>query len=504
MRQVQGLLLYLLAVLDLVRSDLTGDSCLQNFSKGKANFVLDLDASVTNGAIFLSSPTLFSARDCMAACCRSMGCNLMLVQQGGLEEEDTIHSCFLLNCLYKNEFVCKFVRKEGLQSFVSHDIYQEFQAWRSRLEGEEGDDNPPLARVSRDVKVQPFQTVTLSGIDSWDKEGIAEYYWSLREGDPAVLLHQVPEEPATLEVSNLARGRYIIELVVTDTSEQKSTATVTITVLSKEETEEYCLAPMKTGRCRAKFMRWFYNAETNDCVEFTYGGCKPNKNNYVHKEDCLQTCRNVEAHVEKSPRRLEPVCDGHCQRFQFQCSDGCCIDGMLECDDTVNCDDGSDEASCEKYDHGYKTLLDLDVPNNKARCVEIPDSGYCRASFSRWYYDLESKTCMAFTYGGCGGNGNNFKSESDCMRFCTGISEDDIYEINRGGPEAHDSGTGSVEVAIAVFLGICILVVLAVIGYCYMKRKNGSRRRQPNVNTSAIPTTEDTEHLVYNRTTKPV
>lgn len=65
--------------------------------------------------------------------------------------------------------------------------------------------------------------------------------------------------------------------------------------------------------------------------------------------------------------------------------------------------------------------------------------------------------------------------------------------------------TGSAEVAIAVFLGICILVVLAVIGYCYLKKKrSSSRRRQPTVNNNAIATTEDTEHLVYNRTTKPV
>lgn len=43
-----------------------------------------------------------------------------------------------------------------------------------------------------------------------------------------------------------------------------------------------------------------------------------------------------------------PVCSGSCQPTQFRCSDGCCIDGFLECDDTPDCPDGSDEASCEK------------------------------------------------------------------------------------------------------------------------------------------------------------
>ncbi|XP_063295091.1 kunitz-type protease inhibitor 1 [Pelobates fuscus] len=494
------LLVLFLTGLDLVWSDSSGDSCLESFSEGKQDFVLDLNDSVSSGATFLSSPNLSNLRDCKAACCRTLGCNLVLVQPGH-RDEDTIHSCFLLNCVYQQEFVCKFSRKQGLVSYVTMGVQEALLTRRNQLEG---DDDPPLARVSRDVKTQPLQTVTLSGIESWDKEGIADYKWILLDGDPAVVMERIDDEPYLLIVSNLERGQYIIELIVTDTSSQTGSATTTITVLSKEETEEYCLAPMKVGRCRAKFMRWYYDPETNDCKEFTYGGCKPNKNNYVRKEDCLQSCRDVPEQSHKESRRLNPVCDGHCLRTQFQCADGCCINAALECDDTPDCSDQSDEASCENYDKGFKTLQLWDDPNNKARCVEFPDTGSCRASFSRWYYDPESMTCMAFTYGGCGGNGNNFKSERDCLRYCTGISDRDIFDKSHLDPEAREAGSGSVEVAIAVFLGICILIVLAVIGYCYMKKKKASHRRQPNVNNSAVLNTEDTEHLVYNRTTKPV
>ncbi|XP_053330420.1 kunitz-type protease inhibitor 1 [Spea bombifrons] len=494
----QGVLVLFLMILPLVCSESFQETCLNNFTKGVPNFVLDLDESVKNGAIFLSAPALSGSRDCITSCCKTLGCNLVLVQPTR-EGEDAISSCFLLNCLYKGEFVCKFFRNKGLVNYVTLGVYK---AHLERKEDQLGDDEPPIARVSRDVKTQPFQTVTLSGIESWDNEGIVDYEWSLIQGDPSVVLQKLPHN-SSLEVSNLEMGHYVIQLIVTDTASQQSTATTTITVLSKEETEDYCLAPVKTGSCRAKFSRWHYNVDMNDCEEFTFGGCKPNKNNYVRKEDCLQTCRTDPGHSAKGGRRSHPVCDGQCHPTQFRCDDGCCIDAALECDETPDCGDGSDEASCDKYYKGFKKLQALDVSNNKARCVDLPDTGPCRASFNRWYYDPDLTACMSFTYGGCGGNGNNFNSEKDCLLFCSGINGKDIFGVAREDAEARDGSSGSAQVAIAVFLGICILVVLAVIGYCYLKRRKGSRRRQPAVNNSALSATEDTEHL-YNPTTKPV
>ncbi|XP_073465003.1 kunitz-type protease inhibitor 1 [Aquarana catesbeiana] len=495
------LLAALLGALQVGLSELHGQACLDSFTKGKSNFVLELNDSVSSGATFLSSPNLDRARDCIEACCRVPGCNLALVEMAP-DHDDLIHSCFLLNCIYKQEFVCKLARKEGFLSYVLLDVSSKYlQRW----EVIEGEDDPPIARVSKDVKTQPSQNVVLSGIDSWDREGIASYQWNLLEGDSAVVMEQTPDQPAFLEVSNLHIGTYIFELVVIDTADHKSSATVTVTVLTKEQTEEYCLAPMKVGRCRGSFRRWYYNPDVNECEEFVFGGCKPNKNNYVQKEDCSQACVNL-SDLSGKGRRLEPVCNGRCYPTQFRCADGCCINGGLECDDTPDCADHSDEASCDKYDRDFKKLQELEVPNSRARCVEMPETGSCRASFSRWYYDPVSQKCMGFTYGGCHGNGNNFMYEAECEEFCKGVSEQDIFDTRMGDKSAQEEGgSGSAEVAIAVFLGICILVVLAVIGYCYLKKKkSSSNRRQPPVNSTAIPTAEDTEHLVYNRTTKPV
>ncbi|XP_068109481.1 kunitz-type protease inhibitor 1 isoform X2 [Hyperolius riggenbachi] len=481
------------------KPELHGQACLDNFTKGKSNFVLELNESVSSGATFLSSPSLDRDRDCLEACCRTPGCNLALVEvvHG---QDNLVNSCFLLNCLYKQDFVCKFVRKEGYLSYVRLDVSDKYL---HRREDKEGENEPPVAKVSRDVKTQPNKDVTLSGIESWDKEGISSYEWHLLDGDTSVVMEPVEDQPAFLHVSNLLHGQYIFQLVVTDTVEQQSSATVTITVLTKEQTEDYCLAPKKPGKCRAAFSRWWYNPDVHECETFTFGGCNANKNNYLRKEDCTQTCVNLPDTTAKG-RRLEPVCTEPCRPQQFRCGDGCCIEAGLECDDTPDCADHSDEASCDKYSSGFKKLQDLEVPDSKWRCVDLPATGPCRASFSRWYYDPIAMKCNGFTYGGCNGNGNNFLHEEECENICRGVSESDIFETKSVDPSAQEGGGSAAEVAIAVFLGICILVVLAVIGYCYLKKKKSSRRRQPVVASNAVSTTEDTEHLVYNRTTKPV
>ena len=51
-------------------------------------------------------------------------------------------------------------------------------------------------------------------------------------------------------------------------------------------------------------------------------------------------------------------------------------------------------------------------------CEAPPETGLCKAYFRRWYYDAESNECKTFIYGGCGGNGNNYRNKEDCERTC--------------------------------------------------------------------------------------
>nr|AAM93648.1 putative secreted protease inhibitor ISL1156_cluster318 [Ixodes scapularis] len=52
------------------------------------------------------------------------------------------------------------------------------------------------------------------------------------------------------------------------------------------------------------------------------------------------------------------------------------------------------------------------------RCTLPKKTGPCKASFSRFYFDNKDGQCKSFTYGGCGGNGNNFKTLKKCQRTC--------------------------------------------------------------------------------------
>lgn len=39
-----------------------------------------------------------------------------------------------------------------------------------------------------------------------------------------------------------------------------------------------------------------------------------------------------------------------------------------------------------------------------------------------WYFSSASRTCQQFSFNGCGGNSNNFETQSECLTFCGGAT----------------------------------------------------------------------------------
>ncbi|XP_056422669.1 low-density lipoprotein receptor-related protein 11 [Hyla sarda] len=70
---------------------------------------------------------------------------------------------------------------------------------------------------------------------------------------------------------------------------------------------------------------------------------------------------NVSVNVlpEEHHKSASTSCSGTCSRYQFLCDDGCCIDITLACDRVVQCPDGSDEAFCQNFSSGRKTVIHI-------------------------------------------------------------------------------------------------------------------------------------------------
>ncbi|XP_067336119.1 kunitz-type protease inhibitor 1a isoform X2 [Channa argus] len=432
-------LLLLIVFLDSTSSQ----DCLAKFKSGREDFILDVDDSVKYGATFLSSPKLSRYEECVSACCKDPRCNVAFMERG--TSGGSVNSCFLFDCLYKKKYVCRFVTKPNYISYLLDSVYEEYLAVESGPP--DASDRAPLANGGPDRVVQPHDTVTLNGLESKDDNGIVSYHWQMLSGNPYAVIEKANFEDQII-VSNLSSGVYKFQLTVTDTVGQSDSTKITILVLTPEQSEHHCMAPKKVGPCRGSFPRWHYNAASEQCEKFTFGGCKENLNNYLTKDECNNACY------------------------------------------------GSEKKS--------GTGRGLPISNPQVRCTQTPDTGTCRDSFTKWYYSPRKQDCFRFNYGGCQGNENRFDSKESCMIFCRGVTEKDVYII-QGQIERSVSADKTGVIVIAALLGVAIAVLLGILMYCLMKgKKKSSQHRSVPANTAQFTSLEDKERLVYNRTTKPI
>uniref|UniRef100_A0A8W4F9H3 BPTI/Kunitz inhibitor domain-containing protein n=1 Tax=Sus scrofa TaxID=9823 RepID=A0A8W4F9H3_PIG len=75
-------------------------------------------------------------------------------------------------------------------------------------------------------------------------------------------------------------------------------------------------------------------------------------------------------------------------------------------------------------DRAPGTLLPTDQSSSRpaelppAFCLEPPYTGPCKARMIKYFYNIRSRSCEEFIYGGCEAKKNNFEAMEDCMRTC--------------------------------------------------------------------------------------
>jgi len=112
----------------------------------------------------------------------------------------------------------------------------------------------------------------------------------------------------------------------------------------------------EAGPCSESHLRFYWSDADHECRPFTYGGCEGNDNNFISQEDCYETCGGE---LYAAPKLHSPT-----------------------------------------------------------DCSLSAEAGPCEAADPRWYFDSAVGDCLAFYYGGCAGNGNNFLGYEDCVTFC--------------------------------------------------------------------------------------
>lgn len=170
-----------------------------------------------------------------------------------------------------------------------------------------------------------------------------------------------------------------------------------------------CNSPPMKGSCRGRFDRFFFNTTTKACQTFVYTGCSGNRNNFLSIDECKRSCMTQTLKAAVNPCELK-VARGHCKkknvnRFYFDATSKSCKTFKY--------------TGCGGNANRFKTAEECQKTCRSQNVCELKvDSGPCKGAFVKYYYNSATGVCKKFIFGGCEGNGNNFRTWLECSKTC--------------------------------------------------------------------------------------
>ncbi|KAL3864684.1 hypothetical protein ACJMK2_006345 [Sinanodonta woodiana] len=168
--------------------------------------------------------------------------------------------------------------------------------------------------------------------------------------------------------------------------------------------DNVCQLPKIVGPCEASISRYYFDPKSGRCELFSYGGCQGNGNNFLTLRECQRRCTC-------SMPEDSGLCRANFRRFFYNPINGRCEEFRYG-----GC--GGNSNNFMSLDECQETCIQ-DTPA-KDVCKQDRDTGPCRASVPRYYFDSSCQCCKKFIYGGCDGNGNNFQTVRQCLNKCKG------------------------------------------------------------------------------------
>ncbi|XP_077444089.1 low-density lipoprotein receptor-related protein 11 [Stigmatopora argus] len=376
------------------------DSCVSDFSSARES-IIRAKASIEQGATFLMAPDrVYTWRDCVHACCGQPHCTVAVVQEEPRQAGESLN-CYLFNCTYRKQNVCSFAPQPG---FASHSRPTNVTLGRGPSDSPGGGaetqevDEPPRCDAGQDVMIQlPTDWAVLDGRDSVDDHGISRYDWTLVKGDTAITMKAT--HPGLLKISGLQEGVYTFQMTVSDTSGQKTSDNVSVTVLAPKHQAEVC-----TGHCS----NYQFKCDDGCCI------------------DIMFACDGKQHCPDRSDEDFCPNFDT--RRKSVTHAEGLSIPQFPATDTDESMNSFVHQAPPRKTEDNSRPSLQRSKAtpttngqqdsNSQDPCTAAPVVGPCKGTFPRWYYDHSAGECKSFLYGGCQGNHNNFLQESDCVSEC--------------------------------------------------------------------------------------